>query len=97
VTLSSGSASFATSALSVLLMFNVIAGTFNLLPLPPLDGSAVISIFLPERLAEGLRDLQRHGAFSMLGLLAAWQIFPRVIDPLFATVLKLVHPDTSYS
>jgi Zn-dependent protease len=97
VTLSSGSASFATTALSVLLMFNVIAGTFNLLPLPPLDGSAVISIFLPERLAEGLRDLQRHGAFSMLGLLAAWQIFPRVIDPLFATVLKLVHPDTSYS
>jgi Zn-dependent protease len=96
VTLTSGSADFAATALSVLLMFNVIAGTFNLLPLPPLDGSAVICIFLPERLAEGLRTLQSNGAFSMLGLLVAWRVFPLITDPLFATVLKLVHPDTTY-
>jgi Zn-dependent protease len=96
VTMASGQPGFVTAALSVLLMFNVMAGAFNLLPLPPLDGSAVISIFLPERLAEGLRDLQRHGAFSMVGLLVAWRVFPLLLDPLFATVLKLVHPGTSY-
>lgn len=96
VTMASGGDGFLATALSVLLMFNVIAGTFNLLPLPPLDGSAVINIFLPESLAERLRDLERNGAFSMIGLLVAWRIFPLLIDPLFAAVLKLVHPDMSY-
>ncbi len=83
--------------LSVLLMFNVIAGTFNLLPLPPLDGSAIITIFLPENMADGLRDLERNGAFSMIGLLVAWRVFPLMTDPLFSTVLTLLHPDASYS
>jgi Zn-dependent protease len=96
VAMASGDAGFAATALSVLLMFNVIAGTFNLLPLPPLDGSAVINIFLPESLAERLRDLERNGAFSMVGLLVAWRIFPLMIDPLFSAVLRLVHPDASY-
>lgn len=84
-------------SLSVLLMFNVIAGTFNLIPLPPLDGGAIITIFLPENIADQLRDLERNGAFSMVGLLIAWRIFPLMVDPLFATVLKLVHPNLSYS
>jgi Zn-dependent protease len=92
-----GDAGFVGTALSVLLMFNVIAGTFNLIPLPPLDGGAIITIFLPENLADQLRDLERNGAFSMIGLLIAWRIFPLMMDPLFSTVLKLVHPDASYS
>jgi hypothetical protein len=33
----------------------------------------------------------------MIGLLIAWRIFPLMMDPLFSTVLKLVHPDASYS
>jgi Zn-dependent protease len=96
VAMASGESAFLTTALSVLLMFNVIAGTFNLLPLPPLDGSAVIAIFLPERLAEGLRSLERNGAFSLIGLLIAWRVFPMLIGPLFSTVLQIVHPDASY-
>jgi Zn-dependent protease len=39
--------SYLTSMLSVLLVQNVFLGTFNLLPLPPLDGSAVLSGLLP--------------------------------------------------
>jgi Zn-dependent protease len=97
VTTASGDVSAITMGLSILLMFNVIAGTFNLIPLPPLDGSAVINVFLPETLAARLRDLERNGAFSMIGLLVAWRVFPLMMGPLFATVLKLVHPDASYS
>ena len=82
--------------LSILLMFNVIAGTFNLLPLPPLDGSAVITLFLPDDVAAGLRNLERNGTFSMIGLIVAWRVFPVVVDPLFVFVLKLVHPSASY-
>jgi Zn-dependent protease len=92
----SGEPSAIAMLLSILLMFNVIAGTFNLLPLPPLDGSAVITVFLPDSLAERMRDLERNGAFSIIGLLVAWRVFPLMMDPLFALVLKVVHPDSSY-
>jgi Zn-dependent protease len=92
-----GEPSAMATFLSILLMFNVIAGTFNLLPLPPLDGSAVITVFLPDSLAKQFRELERNGAFSIIGLLIAWRVFPLMMDPLFALVLKLVHPDASYS
>src|SRR6185437_7231707 len=37
-----GGPSYVTTMLSVLLVQNVFLGSFNLLPLPPLDGSAVL-------------------------------------------------------
>jgi membrane-associated protease RseP (regulator of RpoE activity) len=38
---------FLTSFLSVLLVMNVFLCAFNLLPLPPLDGAAVLNRFFP--------------------------------------------------
>jgi Zn-dependent protease len=96
VSAAAGDANFVATMLSVLLMLNVLLGTFNLLPLPPLDGGSVFSIFLPEDLGRKLRDLQSNGAFSMLGLLVAWRLFPYLTDPIFTTVLKLVHPGSLY-
>jgi hypothetical protein len=60
----------------VFLMLNVILGAFNLLPLPPLDGGSVFSIFLPENVGGKLRELQGNGSFSIIGLLVAWRVFP---------------------
>jgi len=96
VAMASGDVGFLATMLSVLLMLNVMLGTFNLLPLPPLDGGAVFSIFLPENLGRQVREFQRNGALSMIGLVVAWKIFPLLSDPLFALVLTLVHPGTSY-
>jgi Zn-dependent protease len=92
----SGNADFIATMLSVLLMLNVLLGTFNLLPLPPLDGGSVFSIFLPEHLGRRLRELQNNGMFSLIGVLVAWRVFPYLTDPLFSTVLRLVHPDSFY-
>jgi Zn-dependent protease len=92
-----GDAGFAGTALSVLLVLNVFLAAFNLLPLPPLDGGAVVGIFLPESMAAQIRQLQSNGMLSMVGLLIAWRVFPLMTEPLFALVLKLVHPGFSYS
>ena len=89
--------SYVTTMISVLLIQNVFLGTFNLLPLPPLDGSAVLSGLLPERHAVAVREFSSNGMMSMMGLLVAWQVFPAVTDPLFSLVLRLVYPDASYS
>jgi Zn-dependent protease len=89
--------SYVTTMISVLLIQNVFLGTFNLLPLPPLDGSAVLSGLLPERHAVAVREFSSNGMMSMMGLVVAWQVFPAVTDPLFSLVLRLVYPDASYS
>lgn len=92
-----GEPNFAGTVLSVLLVLNVLIGLFNLLPLPPLDGSSVVSIFLPEEHASKWRALQANPMMSMAGLLIAWQVFPSVTGRLFSMLLTLVHPGLSYS
>jgi Zn-dependent protease len=92
-----GGPSFATSLLSVLLVMNVFLCAFNLLPLPPLDGSAVLNGLLPERHAHWLREMESNAMMSMVGLIVAWRVFPLVTDPLFSALLRLLHPFDSYS
>jgi Zn-dependent protease len=85
------------TALSILLVLNVFLAVFNLLPLPPLDGSAVFIILLPQQLTDRLRDARRTIPFEMIGLLVAWKLFPYLADPLFSFVLFLLYPGESYS
>ena len=91
-----GMATMLGSLLSVLLVLNVFLGLFNLLPLPPLDGFSVVTIFLPEQQANRLRQIQTSGMTSMVGLLIAWRVFPLMTRPLFSMILQLVHPGQSY-
>ena len=90
-------ASFFAQGLSVMLFENVILGTFNLIPLPPLDGASAIGLILPERVAASFRQLARAPGFSVAGLLVAWLVFPRISGPLFSLILRLVHPGVTYS
>ena len=71
--------------------------TSELLPLPPLDGGAILEDFLPRHLAYQLQEWSRTPMFQLLGLLLAWRIFPAIASPLFGLVLKILHPDVSYS
>jgi Zn-dependent protease len=82
--------------LAILLVLNVLLCVFNLLPVPPLDGSAALGGLLPAGAAGGLRALTTNPAFSLLGILIAWQVFPSIARPLFRSVLQLLHPDVRY-
>ena len=97
VSASGGLPTLLGTVFSVLLVLNVFLGLFNLLPLPPLDGFSVITIFLSEERGQQLRQLQASPFTSMAGLFVAWQVFPLITHPLFSMILKLVHPDESYS
>src|SRR5262245_20136486 len=79
---------FAARALSVMLSLNVLLAVFNLLPIPPLDGSGVIDLFLPARFAGIMRRLGPLG--SILGLFVAWKVFPMFIVPIRDAVEVLV-------
>jgi Zn-dependent protease len=58
---------------------NLMLAFFNLIPLPPLDGSHVFYHLLPRGLREGYRGIQRLG---FLPLLALMMLFPRAIQVL---------------
>ncbi|EKE02545.1 MAG: peptidase M50 [uncultured bacterium] len=56
--------------LNIIIQINIILGLFNMLPIPPLDGSNFVKWFLPENIAEAYyRKLAPFGMFILLLLL----------------------------
>ena len=85
-----------TFLLSVALNLNVLLCLFNLLPLPPLDGSGILQGLMPDTFGRFIDGLRRNPMMSLLGLLVAWQVFDVVYRPAFDVVLRLLHPSVSY-
>jgi Zn-dependent protease len=50
-------------------VINVVLAVFNLLPLPPLDGSWIISRFLPPEARANYENLRRYGMLIVIGFL----------------------------
>jgi len=72
---------------------NVILAFFNLLPLPPLDGSGIVAGLLSPMAAARYRQLDRYGFMILLGLifLPRWLPgFPDVIDIFVLTPANLL-------
>jgi len=78
---------FAARGLSVMLSLNVLLAAFNLIPLPPLDGSAALDLLIPgaARFFRGLGPIA-----AMAGLFVAWKVMPHLVDPIFAGVRAVV-------
>lgn len=47
---------------------NIVLGVLNLIPIPPLDGSRVVSSLLPRRTAYYYDKIEPYGFFVLLGL-----------------------------
>ncbi len=65
--------------LSFTTTINLILGFFNLLPIPPLDGSRILTSQLPYNLAREYERIAPYGVFIILALL--W------LTPIFAIIL----------
>jgi Zn-dependent protease len=87
---------FAATALSILFVLNLLLGTFNLLPVPPLDGHAGIMLFMGEDTAHHYLDWVRQSGYAMLGLIVAWYAFDRIFGAIFTVALRLLYPGIRY-
>lgn len=53
----------------LMVLLNIGLGIFNLIPFPPLDGSKVLAMFLPDRAYVRWMQLERYGMFLLMILL----------------------------
>jgi len=65
--------------LSLATHFNFVLAFFNAIPLGPLDGSKILSYFLPAGAKRKYHELNRHGFPILLALI----FIPRILGPAF--------------
>ena len=56
-------------SLAMAALMNIVLMVFNLLPIPPLDGSRIVARFLDGQALYNYRKLERFGIFIVFGLL----------------------------
>jgi Zn-dependent protease len=82
--------------LSVLFSLNLILCLFNLLPVPPLDGSGVVQLLLSERAARRYQELVYQPMLGLMGIVIAWRLFGQIFHPLIRLALDLLYPGLGY-
>ena len=78
---------FMFNILSLAVFINLMLAFFNLIPVPPLDGSKIVGGLLPERYLEAWENFERYGfiiliAIIFLGRFIGIPIFGVIIIPL---------------
>ncbi len=82
--------SFAEHLIGAMFSLNLLLGTFNLLPVTPLDGSTAIMLFMSETRAQRYLDWLRGNSYGVLGLVAALFAFPYVYAPIDSFARQLL-------
>ena len=71
----------------VIVAVNIVLAIFNLIPIPPLDGSKIISSVLPRGFMRVRQSMERFGFFGVIiFLLFIWQFFTPLIPWLFKLI-----------
>jgi len=70
-----GEPEWLATGLFYFILVNIFLGLFNLLPIPPFDGSHIVGGLLPERMRAGWEKLQGIGMALLIGLIAVSWVF----------------------
>ncbi len=97
VLMSAGWSSIAVSIFSVMytaFYINILLASFNLIPIPPLDGSKILRAFLPESGKRLIDSMERFGFIIILLLYymgylqpIIWKVFNFLINNIFVSMI----------
>ncbi|MGI6601309.1 MAG: site-2 protease family protein [Dethiobacteria bacterium] len=73
--------------MEILVIFNILLGVFNLVPVPPLDGSKILAALAPGRVAAFFRQIEPYAPLLLMILIFSGAI-SWLIWPLFTSVLN---------
>ncbi len=88
---------FAAQFVSILFSLNLLLFTFNLLPLPPFDGSNIPFFFLSHSAADKYRQLMWNPTTRFIGLILAFRGFGYIYPTIQTYALNLLYPGIHYS
>lgn len=91
-----GGAEFAATFLSILFVLNVLLGTFNLLPVPPLDGHTAVTLLMSIKAGLRFLDWTSSQNFGMMGIILAWVLYDRIFGDIFRLALALLYPGSRW-
>lgn len=68
----------------IIVITNILLGVFNLVPIPPLDGSKIIMALTPARFERQVRVIERYSLFILfVFILYGWEAIEPIIFGLF--------------
>ncbi|MGE4299940.1 MAG: site-2 protease family protein [Desulfovibrionaceae bacterium] len=73
------------------LQVNLVLGFFNLIPVPPLDGSKILTGLLPAKLALRFLSVERYGMILVVILLATGMLGRIIMTPLETSLNFLIN------
>lgn len=71
------------------IMINLLLALFNLMPIPPLDGSKIVARFLPINAANKYMRFERYGMLIVIALIVTG-VFSKIIVPVFYVIFNLI-------
>ena len=75
--------------LKYFMLLNLVLAVFNLIPIPPLDGSRVVMGLLPPKAAYQYMQLEQFG-FIIIVVMLYLGLFQSIIWPIVLTILKFL-------
>ena len=68
---------------------NIVLAVLNFLPIPPLDGSKVLSAFLPAKVDHQYQKLEHYGLYILIFLMA-FGVLGKIIMPFYSYIFQII-------